>query len=81
MFGLGRAVCAVCEREARKKGSVRGYDRKDLVICSACYTKWYGAGAECAECHTRVRGIQEAGVFLERQTFGHIDCGAIRVRD
>ena len=80
MFGAGKNPCSFCKRETQKKGSLRGDDDTTLVICAVCYTKWYGAGAECAECHTPVRAVEDAGVFLDRLTFGHMGCGAVRVR-
>jgi hypothetical protein len=80
LFGRDRLVCIFCQRDTRKEWTVHAADHPDIVICSWCYTKWSAAGAECGECHTPVIGADKVGVFPERHTFGHTDCGAIHVR-
>jgi len=76
MFGLGRGPCVACDRHVPKKEVLRVRDRKDLVICRSCYDGWDREGRTCARCKTPVRGSQEIGVFLDRSTLGHADCGA-----
>lgn len=76
MFGLGRGPCAACDRQVPKKEALRVRDRKDLLICQSCYDRWDRGGRTCVQCQTPVRGPQEIGVFLDRYTFGHADCGA-----
>jgi hypothetical protein len=79
MLGSPKTTCSFCQREARK-GSVRSHGSGTLLICASCYARWYGAGAECAQCHTPVRDAGDAGAFPERRAFGHTECGAVHVR-
>jgi len=79
MFGFGKVPCVLCDRQVSRKEALRLRDKKDTVICGACYAAWEGAGRKCGSCDTPVRGVQEAGVFLrDRHGFGHADCGADR---
>jgi len=77
MFGWGKVTCAICKVQVPRKEALRSRDRKDVSACQTCYEQWDRAGAKCVACQTPVRGAQEVGVFLDRHTLGHADCGAV----
>lgn len=77
MFGLGKMTCTICHVQIPEKQALRGKHRKDVGACRACYEQWDRSGRPCADCHLPVRGSQEMGVFADRQSFGHADCGAV----
>jgi hypothetical protein len=80
MFGLGKIACVLCDRPVPKKEAFRLRDRNDTAVCAACRERWDREGRTCAACQTAVHGMQDVGVFLDRYTFGHADCGALQLR-
>jgi len=77
MFGLGKITCAICHGQVSEEHALRGRHRRDVGACRACYEQWERSGSSCADCHLPVRGAQEFGVFADRRSFGHADCGAV----
>lgn len=77
MFGWGKVTCAFCHTEVPRGKALRSSERKDVAICEACYLQWSRDGRKCAACQTLVRDAQKVGVFLDRHTFGHADCGSV----
>jgi len=76
MFGFGKATCAICHTRIPQRQGFRAKHRKDISVCKGCYELWERSGKSCADCHLPVRGSQEMGVFTDRGSFGHADCGA-----
>ena len=80
MFGWGKTVCIFCDRRVSVKDVIRLRDWKDLAVCTSCYASWEGAGRKCAACGTVVHGIQDVSAFEKpKRTFGHADCGGMRL--
>jgi hypothetical protein len=80
MFGFGKVTCVFCDHRVPVKEALRGRDSKDVAICAACYERWQRDGRTCAACKTAVQGPQEVGAFFKpRPSFGHADCGGVRV--
>lgn len=79
MFGLGKVTRIVCQSQNPQKQALMGRHRKEVNVCRLCYESWDRSGRSCATCHAPVQGAQEVGVFPDRHSFGHADCGAIWV--
>jgi hypothetical protein len=78
MFGFGLSTCFFCERRVPKKTVFRGQD--DVAICLGCYEKWAQEGRQCSQCKTVVHGPQDLAAFFKpRPSFGHADCGGVRL--
>ncbi len=77
MFGFREATCVLCKHRVRAREVLRGHAAKGVTVCRVCYEQWEDAGRRCAGCDAPVRGGQEVGVFMDRQGFGHADCGAV----
>jgi len=76
MFGFGKVTCTVCHAQIPQNQALRAKHKKDVGVCKGCYEQWERSGKPCADCHLPVRGSQEMGVFTDRGSFGHADCGA-----
>jgi hypothetical protein len=80
MLGFGKMPCVLCDRQVPRKEALAVQGHKGFTICRRCIEAWRSSGATCPECHTPLRGSQEAGIFLQgRRSFGHADCGAARL--
>jgi hypothetical protein len=80
MFGFGKVTCLFCDRRVPAKESLRGRDSKDVAVCVTCYEKWERDGRTCIACRAPVHGPQDFGAFFKpRPSFGHADCGGVRV--
>jgi hypothetical protein len=77
MFRIRRVVCVLCRDRASGGEAIRGCAATGVMVCRACYEEWERAGRYCAGCRTRVGADQEVGVFMDREGFGHAECGAI----
>jgi len=80
MFGWGKSTCIFCDRRVPAKDVVRLRDWKGMAICTSCYASWEQAGRKCGACGTVVNGMQEVSAFEKpKRTFGHADCGGMRL--
>lgn len=80
MLGFGSTPCVFCFRRVSPTGAIRSLDRRDLIVCRACYEQWDGAGRRCGQCGKLVQREQHIGVFLKpRGAFGHVECGGIHM--
>ncbi len=80
MFGWGKATCVFCDRRVPSKETLRLRDWKEMAICTGCFQCWEQAGRQCGACGAVVHGPQEVSVFDKpRRTFGHADCGGMRI--
>lgn len=80
MFGFGKATCIFCDRRVPRQEVLRARDWKDVAICVDCYARWERAGRKCGACDAVVHGLQEVSAFEKpRRTFGHADCGGMRL--
>ncbi len=80
MFSWGKATCVFCDRRASTKEMIRLRDWKDMAICTACYSAWERAGRKCGQCGAVVHGTQKVSAFEKpKRTFGHADCGGMRL--
>ena len=80
MFGLGKATCILCDQRIARKEALAVRDRKGFTVCRHCVDRWQANGGTCPQCKSPLRGPQEAGIFLEgKRSFGHADCGALRL--
>lgn len=79
MFSLGKKICLLCGRPVPSKQAFRAPDRVNGFVCRACYEQWEHSGRTCAECRTRVVGVQEVGAFFEHHGLGHADCGGVKL--
>ena len=80
MFGWGKATCVFCDRRVPSREILKLRDWKDTAICTSCFEKWEQAGRTCGACGTVVHGPQEVSAFERpRRTFGHADCGGMRI--
>jgi hypothetical protein len=80
MFNWGKVTCVFCDRRVAAKQAMRPRDWKDMAVCSDCYGAWERAGRTCGACGTVVHGTQEISAFEKpKRTFGHADCGGMRL--
>jgi hypothetical protein len=80
MFNWGKVTCAFCDRRVPRNEAMRPRDWKDFAVCTSCYGSWERAGRKCGACGTAVHGPQDVSVFEKpRRTFGHADCGGMRL--
>ena len=77
MFGLGKVTCTICHAHIAQSEALRARHQKGVGVCRVCYEQWERSGKSCADCHLPVRGSQEMGMFTDRGSFGHADCGAV----
>jgi hypothetical protein len=80
MFNWGKATCVFCDRRVPTKDAMRARDWKGVALCTACYEAWERAGRKCGQCGSVVHGTQEVSAFDKpKRTFGHADCGGMRL--
>jgi hypothetical protein len=80
MFGLGKATCVFCDHRVGSKEVLRARDLRGVAICVSCYESWERSGRKCGACGAVVHGPQEVSAFDKpRRTFGHADCGGMRL--
>lgn len=79
MLGFGKITCGFCKTRVRRREARKTQDGSGVCICDRCYGAWDQAGRKCAACDGAVRGVQDVGLFSDRSTLGHADCGAARL--
>lgn len=80
MFGWGMSTCIFCDRRVSSKEVLPLRDWKNVAICTACYAGWEKNGKKCGACGTVVHGMPEVSAFEKpKRTFGHADCGGMRI--
>jgi hypothetical protein len=80
MFRFGKVTCFFCDQRVPVREALRGGKTKEVAVCAGCYDKWERDGRTCTACRTPVRGPQDVGAFFKpRPSFGHADCGGVRV--
>ncbi len=79
MFGLGKVTCSFCGARVRRRDARRGQDATGACVCGDCYSRWEQSGRKCAACDTSVRGMHDVGLFADKKSLGHADCGGARV--
>ena len=77
MRGSSRLMCAFCGTRVWRRKSVLGRHRMRTPICRRCYADWFLGERLCAGCQRPVAETQHVGVFIEREGFGHPECGAV----
>ena len=80
MFGWGKATCVFCDHRVASRQVLRVRDARGVAICVGCYESWERSGRKCGACGSVVHGPQEVSAFEKpRPTFGHADCGGMRL--
>jgi predicted amidophosphoribosyltransferase len=80
MFGFLKIPCILCDQQVARRDALSVRDRKGFAVCRFCVERWQATGAICSHCRTPLRGAQELGILLEGdRSFGHADCGALRL--
>jgi len=79
MAWFGKFQCALCGQQRPMAERARRSERPPLHFCAGCVERWTRAGRKCVRCGAAVTGAQELGFFPEQKTFGHYDCGGLRL--
>src|SRR3989442_13603004 len=80
MVGVWKETCVMEVDLMVRMVFLRALERMDVAICVGCYESWERAGRKCGACGTVVKGPQEVSAFDKpRRTFGHADCGGMRL--
>jgi hypothetical protein len=80
MFNWGKVMCVFCDRRVPKTAVIPLRDWKDMAICKASFASREQTGRKCGQCGSVVNGRQEVSAFEKpMRTFGHADCGGMRL--
>ena len=71
-----RPRCTFCGARVFRRRTLLGRHHAGTGVCRRCYAEWVLDGQLCAGCQRPVVEIDEVGVFIERESFGHEECGA-----
>ena len=72
-----RLTCEFCSVGIFSRQALPGRDPGGAAVCRRCYAEWVRQGKLCAGCQGPVVEAQEVGIFVERESFGHEECGGV----
>jgi hypothetical protein len=80
MLTFTRVTCLSCEHRVASRATLRGGQDGQVAVCIVCWGAWARDGRICAVCRGMLHEEEEFGaLFRPRPSFGHVQCGGIRM--